>query len=479
MTSAPPRTTNPWLVLSILAAGLFVTGVNSTSVNTAIPAIGAGLPATFTELLWIVNVYSLVMAVLVIIAGRLGDLYGPKRIFILGLTVFATGSLLCGTAATPLMLTAGRLVQGAGAALCSPQSLAVISRIFPPEKRGAATGFWGAIAGAAVAAGPSIGGLLVDAWGWRSMFLVNVPVCLLAAVLAAVLVPEVGAGRRHRLDWLGSGLAAAGLFGVSFGLLEGPSHHWGRVAGPITSPMVIVAGVATLGAFLVVERSRQDREPLLPFAVLGNRNFRLMSGVIISLTAAVGAMLLLLSLYLQKSLGMTAATAGLVLAVGPAISIAIAPVAGRCTDRLGGRGVLVLGLLLFTGGLIQVAVAASPGARWTALLPGLVLIGVAMGVTFAPPLTLAMGGIPPAVAGAASGALNTIRMFGVTVASAVVGAVVQDRTLHIGLTDALRLTFLVPAALLTVSIALTLAVRRTKRAVAAPLPDRTPTAGRI
>ena len=414
-------------MLCILAAGLFVTGVNSTSVNTAIPAIGHGLHASFTELLWIVNIYSLVMAVLVIIAGRLGDLYGPKRIFILGLTVFAAGSLLCGTAGTPLLLAAGRLVQGLGAALCSPQSLSVISKIFPPDGQGAATGFWGAIAGGAVAAGPSIGGVLVQEWGWRAVFLVNVPVCLLAAILAAVLIPEVGgvpaapvrparlrAGRRRPVRGLvRAARRAVARLGPGGRTGHQPHGHRGRcgtargvprrgtpAAGtgaaaavhPVAGPQFPADGG---GHHLAHRRRRVDAAPAVAVPAVGAR--------------------------------MPAAAAGLVLAIAPAISIAIAPVAGRYTDRHGGRGILVVGLLLFTGGLVLVAVAGSPDAQWPALLPGLVLIGVAMGVTFAPPLTIAMRDIPPAVAGAASGALNTIRMFGVTISSAIVGAVVQDR----------------------------------------------------
>lgn len=519
---------SPWVVLYTLMLGLFVTGVSSTSVNTAIPAIGTGLDATFDELLWMVNGYTIVLAAVVITAGRLGDLYGPRRLYVIGLVVFAAGSVAAGLAQSPTVLILARLVQALGGALVSPQSLSMIGKIFPPERRGRAMGIWGAVAGLAVAIGPSLGGLIVSGWGWRWVFLVNVPICLATAVLALVLVPDVAGGRRRRLDLLGSALAGAALFLVSYGLIEGQSHGWGRVWGPVPVVAVIGAGVVLLGVFARVERGRQDREPLLPFVILRDRNFAFMALVTITLVGAVGAMLLLLSILLQSGLGLAAVSAGLVIAIAPVVSSAVAPVTGRLTDRLGGKYLLVAGLLLFAVGLGQLALVAGPGASWWDLLPGLVVIGVAMGVVFAPPLAIAMHDIDPAMAGAASGALNTIRNFGATIAAAVVGAVVQSRlgtalrdaadaqaatldpalreplragvaqasagrlevgpdqfripvpagtseaaagalrdaadaVFRAGLTDAVRIAFLVPAALLVVSVLLTLAVRERSR----------------
>jgi EmrB/QacA subfamily drug resistance transporter len=514
----------PWPVLYTLLLGLFVMGVSSTSVNTAIPAISEDLGATFDEVLWTVNIYTLVLAVLVITAGRLGDLYGPKRLFIAGLTLFSCASVACGLSQTPTQLILARAVQGIGGALVSPQSLSMISKVFPPERRGRAMGVWGATAGAAVAIGPSLGGLVVSAWGWRWIFLVNVPVCVLAVVLAAVLIPAVGGGRRRRLDLLGSLVAGIALFLLMFGLIEGQNYGWGAVWGPVSIPVLLVAGALLLGLFVVVERGRQDAEPLLPFAIVRDRNFSLMAAVTITLVGAVGAMLLLLSVYLQAALGLSAFTAGLVMAVAPAVSIVVAPASGRLTDRLGGKPVLVTGLVLFAAGLLDIVVVADVDTSWPDLLPGLVIVGVAMGVTFAPPLTIAMYRIDKAIAGAAAGTLNTIRQFGATVGAAVVGALIQarlaisvrdaaaeqadalaaplrepflsavsrttegglevgtgrfgitvpsglseqaaatlrqaaDSAFDAGLTNAVRATFLLPAALLLVSILLTLAVR--------------------
>jgi EmrB/QacA subfamily drug resistance transporter len=424
-------------VLSTLMLGLFVTGASSTAVNTAIPAIGTGLDATFGELLWVVNSYPLLLAAVVIIAGRMGDLYGPRRLYVIGLVVVAVGSVAAGFAQSPTALIVARLVQAVGGAMVAPQSLSMISKIVPPERRGRAMGVWGAVAGLAVAIGPSLGGLIVSAWGWRWVFLVNVPVCLATAVLAMVMVPALEGGRRHRLDVLGAALAGTALFLVTYGLIEGESHGWGAVWGPVPIPAVIGAGVVLLGVFAWVERGRQDREPLLPFAIACNRNFALMALVTITLFGTVGAMLLLLSVLLQSAFGLAAVAAGLVIAIAPTVSSVIAPVSGRLTDLVGGKYLLVAGLALFAVGLGHVALVAGPGADWSDLLPGLVVIGVAMGVAFAPPMTIAMHDIDPAVAGAASGALATIRNFGVAMAAAVVGAIVQAR-LGVSLRDAAR-----------------------------------------
>lgn len=421
------REYDPWVVLGTLLLGMFVMAVGSTSVNTAVPAISDDIGATFDQLLWVINIYTLVLAVLVITAGRLGDLYGPKRLFIVGLTVFTAASVACGLAQSPTQLIAARFVQAIGGALVSPQSLSMISKVFPPEKRGAALGVWGATAGAAVAIGPSLGGLIVSAWGWRWIFLVNVPICLIAVVLAAVVIPSLGQVRKRRLDVLGSALATAALFLITYGLIEGKTHDWGAVWGPVTIPMVIGLGLVALVAFVHVERGRQDREPLLPLAILRDRNFSLMAAVTITLVGGVGAMLLLLSIYLQSALSLTAVAAGLIMAIAPAVSIAIAPVSGRLTDKVGGKPVLIVGLVLFAAGLLSIVVTARAHTEWWNLLPGLVLVGVAMGVTFAPPLVIAMHDIDPAVAGAASGTLNTIRQFGAAIGAAAVGALAQSQ----------------------------------------------------
>src|SRR3989440_5433123 len=233
--------TNPWLVLLVLTTGFFMILLDTTIVNVAIPAMSTGLNTTLDQILWVLNAYILVYAVLLITAGRLGDLYGPKQLFLIGLVLFTLASAACGLAQTPGELIAARVAQGVGGALLTPQTLSVITMIFPPDKRGAAFGIWGATAGIATVAGPVVGGWLVTDFGWRWIFFVNVPVGIVALIGAAIVMPNLKLNRRHRLDWVGTVLATAGLFLITFGLIEGQPHHWGKVWGPVTIVEMIVA----------------------------------------------------------------------------------------------------------------------------------------------------------------------------------------------------------------------------------------------
>src|SRR3989440_509363 len=201
--------TNPWLVLLVLTTGFFMILLDTTIVNVAIPAMSTGLNTTLDQILWVLNAYILVYAVLLITAGRLGDLYGPKQLFLVGLVLFTLASAACGLAQNPGELIAARVAQGIGGALLTPQTLSVITVIFPPDKRGAAFGIWGAVAGVATVAGPTLGGLIVTHGGWRWIFYVNLPVGIIPLVLAAIVVPTLQLNRRHRLDILGTLLATA------------------------------------------------------------------------------------------------------------------------------------------------------------------------------------------------------------------------------------------------------------------------------
>src|SRR5438477_8553146 len=202
---------SPWLVLSVLCLGFFMILLDTTIVNIAIPAISDHLHASFSEILWILNAYVLVYAVLLITAGRLGDLYGPKQLFLVGLVIFTLASVACGFAQNPTQLIIFRIVQGIGGALLTPQTLSVLTMIFPPDKRGAAFGIWGSTAGIATVAGPVVGGWLVTDFGWRWNSFVNLPVGVLALVGAALVMPNLKINRLHRLDWLGNVLVPAVL----------------------------------------------------------------------------------------------------------------------------------------------------------------------------------------------------------------------------------------------------------------------------
>ena len=228
------RTYSPWLVLITLCLGFFMILLDTTIVNVAMPAISSGLNASLSDLLWILNAYVLVYAVLLITAGRLGDLYGPKVLFLGGLVIFTGASAACGFAQSPTQLIIFRIIQGLGGALLTPQTLSVITTIFPAERRGAAFGIWGSVAGVSTVAGPVLGGWLVTDYSWRWIFFVNVPVGIVTLALAAVVMPNLKLNRRHKLDLPGVVLSTAALFLITFALIEGQSHHWSKVWGPIT-----------------------------------------------------------------------------------------------------------------------------------------------------------------------------------------------------------------------------------------------------
>src|SRR5712664_1826915 len=265
--------TNPWLVLLVLTTGFFMIMLDTTIVNVAIPAMSTGLNTTLDQILWVLNSYVLVYAVLLITAGRLGDLYGQRTLFAIGLLVFTIASALCGLSQNVGQLIAARIVQGVGGALLTPQTLAILTSIFPPERRGAAFGIWGGVAGLATIAGPTIGGALITYFDWPWIFFINVPIGIGAFIATYLIVPDLRPGRRQGWDLVGVALATAGLFGIVFGLIEGQRYNWGTVSAGITIPEIIAAGVAVLALFFIIQWRRQDQEPLLPFAVFKDRNY--------------------------------------------------------------------------------------------------------------------------------------------------------------------------------------------------------------
>lgn len=424
----PPSTSlrhSPWIVLIVLCLGFFMILLDTTIVNIAIPNMIDKLSASLDEILWIINGYILVFAVLLITAGRLGDLYGPKRLFVLGLIVFTVASAACGLAQTPGQLILFRVAQGIGGALLTPQTLSVLTMIFPPEKRGAAFGIWGAVAGVATVTGPTLGGWLVTNWSWRWIFFVNIPVGVLTLVMALLVMPDLKLNRRHQLDWIGTGLATLGLFLVCFGLIEGEHYDWGEVIGPITIPMIIGAGVAVL-AIMMWQQYRQRRgEPLIPFAIFSDRNYSLMNIVVAAIAFGMFGLFLPLTIFLQSVLGLSALQAGLTFAPMSLVSMLVAPFAGRFADKIGGKWILFSGLLLWTIGMwTLVEFTTVDSTRWS-LLPSLLIAGLGLGMTFAPLQTIAMRSIRPQVAGAASGFINTTRQLGAVIGSAAVGALLQ------------------------------------------------------
>jgi EmrB/QacA subfamily drug resistance transporter len=435
--TTPRIVTSPWIVLLVMTLGFFMILLDTTIVNVAIPSIIDSLHASLDQILWVLNGYILVYAVLLITSGRLGEMVGPRRMFMIGLVVFVLASAACGLAQSPVQLIAFRVVQGIGGAILTPQTLTLITSIFPPDRRGAAFGVWGAVAGIAAVAGPTLGGFLTTNFSWRWIFYVNLPVGIIAFVLAFLLVPELKIHRQHRLDVVGVLLASGGLFALIFGLVEGERYRWGRItaagsfsigsmrASLISIPTILALSLVLIALFVAWE-ARQE-EPLLPLSLFHDRNFSVANAVSAIVTFAMFGLFLPLTIFLQSVLGLDAVHAGFVFVPMTLTSTFIAPFAGRFADRPWGRWLLTGGLLLFATGFGLVIAAASLTSTGASFSLPLIVAGIGMGCTFAPMTTLAMKNIPPTRAGSASGFLNTTRQVGGAIGSAVVGAALQNR----------------------------------------------------
>jgi EmrB/QacA subfamily drug resistance transporter len=418
---------NPWAVLATLCLGFFMTLLDTSIVNVAIPDMLDNLNGTFDQVLWVLNAYTLVFAALVLLSGRLGDVLGSHNMLITGLVLFTVASALCGLAQNTGQLIAFRALQGLGAACLMPQTLTLLTAVFPSERRGTAFGVWSAIGGVAPVVGPIAGGALVTGLSWRWIFLINVPIGVLAVVMAIGLVPNVTQRRRKSLGLLGAVLSTLGLLLVTYGLIEGQRYDWGTITSFISIPLVIGVGLVLIVLFLLDQGRRQGSQPLLPFALFRVRDFPTMMFVTAAVLFSVAALLLPLTVYLQSVLGLSALGAGLVLAPPSVVQLLLAPIAGKQTDRIGGKYILLAGLLLFGLGFGLVALMVSPGSHWPVLMPGLVVAGVGMGSVFAAMNAMAMKNVPLKLAGAASGVVSTARQLGMVLGAAAVGALLQNR----------------------------------------------------
>ncbi|WP_308314192.1 MFS transporter [Streptomyces sp. GbtcB7] len=423
---------NPWAILITLSLGFFMTLLDLTIVNIAIPDMGQDLDASLDEILWVVNAYTLALAVLMITAGRLGDLRGKRNLFLAGVALFTLASLACGLAQNPAQLIAFRAVQGLGAALLMPQTLSIIAEVFPADRRGAAMGVWGVVAGVSGALGPIIGGALITHLDWRWIFFVNLPLGVVVLGLAAAVIPGSRRTVRHRFDTLGVLLASGTLFCLAFGLTEGQRYDWNAWIWSLFG-----AAALLFAAFLGHERGQQGDDPLVPFSLFKDRNFTLINFVGVTVSFGVVGMFLPLTIYLQSVLGFSALKSGLVLLPLALGSFVTAGPAGVLADKIGGKFILMTGLLAWTAALVWIVGAADVGSSWTAVAFPLFLAGLGAGCTFAPMATEVMRNVPAKLAGAASGVNNALRQVGSVLAGAVVGAVLQAQ-LASSLTDQAR-----------------------------------------
>ncbi|MDT7800383.1 MAG: hypothetical protein QOI78_3816 [Actinomycetota bacterium] len=420
------RQANPWAALSALCLGFFMILLDTTIVSIAIPTMLRELNAGLNSVVWVISVYLLTYAVPMLFTSRLGDRFGPKRVFLAGLVVFTGASLWCGLSGNVEMLIAARAVQGLGAALMTPQTLAFITHLFPPAKRGPAMGMWGGVAGLATIAGPLLGGVLVDHLGWEWIFFVNVPIGVIAIAATLLLVPDWQPKHSHAFDVIGIVLSSLALLAIVFGVQNGQQYDWGTVWGGITVFEIIGAGVLLLVAFVVWQRFNK-REPLLPLQVFTNRNFS--AGTLTATTVgfAMTGMFLPLVIYIQSVLGLTPTMAGLLTAPMSLLSGIVAPFVGRASDRVNGKYLVMFGLAALAGGLGVIALQASPDSSPWSFIPALLLCGLGIGCIFSPMSNMTMGSVEPRLAGTASGIFNTSRQVGGVLGSAAIGVLLQAR----------------------------------------------------
>ncbi|WP_280457762.1 DHA2 family efflux MFS transporter permease subunit [Nocardia carnea] len=416
-----PSQRNPWLALGALVVGFFMILLDVTIVAVANPAIMTDLQADISKVIWVTSAYLLTYAVPLLITGRLGDRFGPKNIYLIGLTVFTLASLWCGLSGDIETLIAARAVQGLGAALMTPQTMAVITRTFPPDGRGAAMGLWGAVAGLATLIGPILGGVLVDGLGWEWIFIVNVPVGIVAFALAVWLVPSLPT-HEHKFDLLGVVLSAAGMFLLVFGIQEGNTNDWSAAIW-----VMIVAGLVVLAVF-VATQARGAGEPLLPLSLFRDRNFSLSNLGIASMGAATTAVMVPIYFYLQAVHGMTPTGSALVLAPMAIISGIAAPVVGKLSGRWHPRLIPTAGFLLFSIAIAWLAlVMRNPDANITWMVLAGAVAGLSNSFIWAPLATTATHNLPIHQAGAGAGVYNTTRQVGAVLGSAAISALVASR----------------------------------------------------
>jgi len=405
--------------------GFFMILVDSTIVSVATPAIMEGLHAGVNDVVWVTSAYLLAYAVPLLITGRLGDRLGPKNLYLVGLAVFTLASAWCGFTASIEPLIIARVFQGLGAAMMTPQTMAVITRTFPADRRGQAMGLWGAVAGVATLVGPILGGVLVDGMGWEWIFFINVPVGVVGFVLAWRLVPALPT-HTHQFDVLGVVLSAAGMFCLVFGIQEGRNYDWGTIAGPVSVWSLIGVGVAVLVAF-VIWQARNRGEALVPLSLFRDRNFSLANLAITTVGFAITAMAFPLMLYAQVVRGLSPTRSALLLVPMAVISGALAPWVGRLADRVHPRYIAGFGLACLPVALVWASRVMLPDEPiWKLLLP-IALLGVANGFMWSPLSTTATRNLPMARAGAGAGIYNTTRQIGAVLGSAAIAVLMESR----------------------------------------------------
>ncbi|MFC3795638.1 DHA2 family efflux MFS transporter permease subunit [Corynebacterium tuscaniense] len=439
------QTNNPWPALWSMMLGFFIILVDSTIVAVAIPAIATDLNASYNEVIWVNSSYLLAYAVPLLITGRLGDRFGPKILYMLGLAVFTLASLACGLAGTVELLIIARAFQGLGGAMLSPQTMSVMIRTFPPMQRGTAMGVWGATAGVATVIGPLLGGFVVDLGGWEWIFIINVPVGIIGLFLAAKHVPTLPLTAR-RLDWLGVAMSATGMFCLIFGIQEGRALSWDyRALG------LIIAGVLMLGVFMVWQ-SRTTRDQLVPLSLFRDRNFTLASLTIACVGFAVSTFAIPWMIYVQKVQGLTPTQAALLILPSGVVSGALSSHVGKLTNTKDPKPIAICGIAVTAASIGAAAAITHPSIapNWMLLIS--VFYGLGNSMMWGPLSMIATRNLNPALAGAGSSIYNTLRQVGAVIGSAAIAALMSAQVAREPLAVAMSHSLLLPASVLAVGV---------------------------
>jgi len=420
-----PADYRPWPALIALVVGFFMILVDATIVSVATPAISSAFDTDVSTTLWVTSAYLLAYAVPLLVTGRLGDRVGPRNVYVIGLVIFTLASLWCGLTGSIEELIVARVAQGLGASMMTPQTMAVITRTFPAHSRGQAMALWGATAGVAMMVGPVLGGLLIDGPGWEWIFFINVPVGVIALVLALRLVPRLKT-HSHQFDPLGVVLSTLGVFLLIFGIQEGERYDWGTISGAISVPLLIGAGVVVLGLF-VFWQSRNRGEPLVPLRLFTDRNFSLSNIAITTVAFTFTALGFPFMLYAQLVRGDSPTESALLLLPMAVAAMVLAPIVGKLVDGVHPRLPPTFGFACAAISLVWLGHEMTPGSSVVAILLPMTLFGIGSAFLWAPLAATATRNLGMQNAGAGAGVYNTTRQIGAVLGSAGIAALMSTR----------------------------------------------------
>ncbi|HCJ69029.1 MAG TPA: MFS transporter [Corynebacterium casei] len=449
-TTPPPQIAKPqaWRALAALCLGFFMVLMDQTIVAVAAPDIMANFDTEFDQVVWVTSIYLLCMVVPLLFTGRLGDRFGQARMFQLGITVFVLAALAASLAPNLALLLIARAVQGLGAAILTPQTMAVINRIFPQDARGPALGVWGAVGSVASLVGPVLGGFIISTFGWRGVFVLHLPLGIAALVLSAMWVPRLPTYARS-IDKLSVVVTLVGMSAAVIAIQQGPGLGW-----PWWTIVLLIAGIALIAWFVRLQATATSRntEPLVPLPLFKNRNYSLGAFSISTMGFAVASQMLPIMMWFQTGRGLTSAEAGLMM-VPMAVAAGLgSPLVGPLADRIKPRLLSVIGFASVIASLVWIAGIMYLDASLFWFVGASALLGVGNAFVWAPNSVTAMRTVDLKYMGAASGVYNTTRQVGAVVGAAAVGAAMQVGAASLGLSQAMAVSLLLPALVMVAGL---------------------------